>query len=132
MICRSCLLRINMTATTIPRRSFTLARALLSAEQPPSSSSTTAPTDNTKTPPLSTPLSAGADDTGASLKPPPALKSSCIAGTTLDGMNYFKDRGDPVALPDDQYPDWLWKVLDREETETLDESDLFCTSTDLT
>lgn len=30
----------------------------------------------------------------------------------LTGLNYFKDRTDPVALPDDAYPAWLWKCLE--------------------
>lgn len=41
-----------------------------------------------------------------------AIVSSCPGGTTLTGLNIFKDRADPVALPDDQYPDWLWTILE--------------------
>ncbi|PWN36986.1 uncharacterized protein FA14DRAFT_8471 [Meira miltonrushii] len=49
--------------------------------------------------------SAGASETSVSL-------SSCPEGTTLSGLNIFKDRADPVALPDDQYPNWLWTILE--------------------
>lgn len=49
--------------------------------------------------------SAGASDASATI-------SSCPAGTTLSGLNIFKDRADPVALPDDQYPTWLWTILE--------------------
>ena len=38
--------------------------------------------------------------------------SSCPAGTVLTGLSVIKDQPDPVALPDDQYPAWLWTVLD--------------------
>ncbi|KAK8847433.1 hypothetical protein IAR55_005291 [Kwoniella newhampshirensis] len=45
------------------------------------------------------------------LKTPKAL-SSCLPGTTLTGLSILKDKPDPVALPDDQYPSWLWTLLD--------------------
>ncbi|WWD21529.1 hypothetical protein CI109_106015 [Kwoniella shandongensis] len=38
--------------------------------------------------------------------------SSCLPGTTLTGLSILKDKPDPVALPDDQYPTWLWTLLD--------------------
>jgi large subunit ribosomal protein L54 len=38
--------------------------------------------------------------------------SSCPAGTVLTGLSVLKDQSDPVALPDDQYPAWLWTILD--------------------
>lgn len=41
----------------------------------------------------------------------PAL-SACPEGTVLTGLNYFKNRTDPVALADDAYPAWLWKCLE--------------------
>jgi large subunit ribosomal protein L54 len=30
----------------------------------------------------------------------------------MNGLSILKDQPDPVALPDDQYPDWLWTLLD--------------------
>ncbi|KAI9719550.1 MAG: hypothetical protein M1828_006179 [Chrysothrix sp. TS-e1954] len=41
--------------------------------------------------------------------------SSVAAGTPLQGLNYFKNREDPVAMEDHEYPDWLWTVLQRRE-----------------
>jgi large subunit ribosomal protein L54 len=29
----------------------------------------------------------------------------------MTGLSVLKDQPDPVALPDDQYPDWLWPLL---------------------
>lgn len=34
------------------------------------------------------------------------------AGTTLKGLNYFKNKPDPVAMEDSEYPEWLWTLLD--------------------
>lgn len=42
------------------------------------------------------------------------IKSSVPEGTVLKGCNVRKNGEDPVALADDQYPDWLWEVLDPE------------------
>jgi large subunit ribosomal protein L54 len=36
------------------------------------------------------------------------------AGTTLKGLNILKEGKDPVAMPDDQYPPWLWKMLEND------------------
>jgi len=30
----------------------------------------------------------------------------------MKGLNYFKGKEDPVALADDEYPAWLWRILD--------------------
>jgi len=57
------------------------------------------------------------------------VKSSIPAGVPLKGLNFLKNAQDPVALPDDEYPAWLWTVLDRKEKK--DESgggDLFSKS----
>jgi hypothetical protein len=57
------------------------------------------------------------------------VKSSIAAGTPLKGLNFLKDRGDPVALADDEYPSWLWTILDRQEKKAeAGQGDIFCTS----
>ncbi|EWC46939.1 hypothetical protein DRE_03701 [Drechslerella stenobrocha 248] len=38
--------------------------------------------------------------------------SSVAAGTQLKGINYIKKLSDPIALPDEGYPEWLWRVLE--------------------
>lgn len=54
--------------------------------------------------------------------------SSVPAGTPLKGLNFLKNKDDPVALEDHEYPSWLWDVL-KKESKTADdkaEGDLFC------
>lgn len=48
----------------------------------------------------------------SNLPPSSALPpSSCPAGTPLPGLAILKDRPEPIALPDDEYPPWLWSLL---------------------
>lgn len=47
----------------------------------------------------------------AAKKRPAAIVSSVPAGTVLKGLNYHKQRQDPVALADEEYPAWLWTLL---------------------
>lgn len=127
MICRSCQRLASLrsfVASGAPGARFLSSTARRDA--PPA----------TPTPPLSTPLTTAADaqqqQQGASAAP----LSSCPAGTVLTGLNYFKNKTDPVAMPDDAYPAWLWRCLEvtkkagsgdgAEETE-LDASAEFCT-----
>ncbi|KAK3330158.1 mitochondrial ribosomal protein L37-domain-containing protein [Apodospora peruviana] len=50
--------------------------------------------------------------------------SSCPAGTVLNGLNYFKGRTDPQALPDEAYPEWLWRCLEvQKKTDVEDAAD---------
>ena len=51
------------------------------------------------------------------------------AGTVLKGLNFYKDKQDPVAMADEEYPAWLWRVLDKTSAEAggvkVDEGDLY-------
>lgn len=38
--------------------------------------------------------------------------SSCPPGTVLSGLSYLKGQSPVVALPDEDYPPWLWKLLE--------------------
>ncbi|KAI9466123.1 mitochondrial ribosomal protein L37-domain-containing protein [Lactarius psammicola] len=49
-----------------------------------------------------------APSTGAAL-------SSCPPNTILVGLNYLKDQPPVLALADEEYPPWLWKLLDKTE-----------------
>lgn len=53
--------------------------------------------------PLTAPASAG------------TARSSCAPNTALVGLNYLKDQPPVLALPDEEYPPWLWNLLDKSE-----------------
>jgi large subunit ribosomal protein L54 len=46
-----------------------------------------------------------------------AIQSMTPAGTKLKGLNIKKNAEDPVALPEEEYPPWLWEILDKEAQE---------------
>ncbi|KAJ7096740.1 mitochondrial ribosomal protein L37-domain-containing protein, partial [Mycena belliarum] len=41
--------------------------------------------------------------------------SSCPVDTVLAGANYLKGQPPVLALPDEEYPEWLWRVLEKRE-----------------
>ena len=48
-------------------------------------------------------------------QPSPKRKESSVpAGTIIKGVNFYKNGSDPVAKLDEEYPDWLWELLDEE------------------
>lgn len=124
MICRSCLRQATALGrqSTIPKAP--IRRTFLSATTPrqaaAAAAAAAAPADRVP----------AASDAPASGGGAPAL-SSCPAGTVLNGLNYFKGKTDPVALPDDEYPEWLWSCLDVQKKadaeEDADAGDEFCT-----
>jgi large subunit ribosomal protein L54 len=112
MICHRCLhrasaLRICPSFT----RSLTTSTPGSSPSNPPAATSTSAAQ------PFTTPLSPApnAVSQGVHLRPKPKTPlpvSSAPAGTLLKGLNFLKGREDPVALPEEEYPEWLWHCLD--------------------
>lgn len=119
MICRTCIHRASAFssrrllpisqrtfATTIPR-----LQAAAAAEVTPSDAAVT---------------EAGDAEAAAA-----SSRSICPKGTVLNGLNYFKGKQDPVALNDDEYPEWLWDCLDvqKKDAEAAEEGagDEFCT-----
>ncbi|KAJ3727706.1 mitochondrial ribosomal protein L37-domain-containing protein [Lentinula raphanica] len=44
-------------------------------------------------------------------------QSSCAADTVLPGLNYLKNQPPVLALPDSEYPPWLWTILRPKELE---------------
>ncbi|OAL07340.1 hypothetical protein IQ06DRAFT_322318 [Phaeosphaeriaceae sp. SRC1lsM3a] len=145
MICRSCL-RAASKAPFAPRFSsprFLTTSSRLSNATPVSASSSS----STQTPPAATSTSAaqpfsekltpaasgsvkGAATEAAKKKVVPLVKSSIPAGTPLKGLNFEKNKQDPVALPDEEYPEWLWTILSRQEkaSEGVGMGDLFSKS----
>ena len=115
MICRTCLRRASGLASirTAPASAAVPAafRALSissSTRQAAAPAAAASPAEPLTTPKLSTPVDGtAAAQTSTPTRPP----SSCAAGTVLNGLNYFKGKTDPVALPDEEYPDWLWDCL---------------------
>ncbi|RSL57287.1 hypothetical protein CEP54_008350 [Fusarium duplospermum] len=111
MFCTRCL------RATVSRRPLPLLRQF----------STTIPFRNAE-PVLSTPVT----EPGETLKDTPLPRSSCPAGTTLNGLNYFKGGQDPVAKKDEEYPEWLWSCLDvlkkSSDSEDADAGDEFSKS----
>lgn len=70
---------------------------------------------------------------GGSDVPKVSTLSKEVKSTTTIGANILKDGTDPKVLPDSEYPDWLWHLLDkrpalselrRKETESLPYEDL--------
>jgi large subunit ribosomal protein L54 len=136
MICRTCLRRAagltsqrlpSLGAKASPARSFATTLAARNASPTPVAA---APATATAAP------SSDAAPDLTPLTPPPAEAkaaplSSCPAGTPLNGLNYFKGKTDPVALPDEAYPAWLWKCLEVQkkatDTADADAGDEFCT-----
>ncbi|GKV41318.1 hypothetical protein SLEP1_g48866 [Rubroshorea leprosula] len=69
----------------------------------------------------------------ASDAPKASTLSEEVKSTTVVGANILKDGADPKLLPDSEYPDWLWHLLDkrpalselrRKNVETLPYEDL--------
>jgi large subunit ribosomal protein L54 len=48
----------------------------------------------------------------------------------LRGLNFLKGREDPIAMPEEDYPEWLWRCLDTEkkkgDAEAESAGDEFC------
>ncbi|KAI9502988.1 mitochondrial ribosomal protein L37-domain-containing protein, partial [Coemansia spiralis] len=47
--------------------------------------------------------------------------SSAPHGTVLKGLNIYKEGSDPVALKDEEYPEWLWTLLDEPPKDSVSE-----------
>ncbi|KAK7741634.1 hypothetical protein SLS63_001191 [Diaporthe eres] len=101
MICRSCLQRATALGqrSIIQRAPFRRTFSAISPRQSAAAAAVAAP-----------PAPAGSNATTTPEEAAP--RSSCPPGTVLNGLNYFKGKQDPVALPDTEYPEWLWSCLD--------------------
>ncbi|EPE36464.1 hypothetical protein GLAREA_05802 [Glarea lozoyensis ATCC 20868] len=116
MICRSCLRKATLNPSALLPSST--RRALSHTPRPQNSTGNTPATSTSAAQPFSTPLSPTPNEVslGAALRPKPKTSalpiSSAPKGTVLKGINYIKGRDDPVALGEEEYPEWLWRVLD--------------------
>ena len=141
MICARCIRRgyglpsSTNNAKTAPR-SRTFTAALSRPAQKPVSPNTVTQTKPRSSPPAAistsvaqpfssrdtlSPQTLGTPPTPQPLQPP--RPTSCVsAGTPLRGLNYFKNKDDPIALEDNEYPDWLWGLLsEKKNTEAGEE-----------
>jgi hypothetical protein len=75
--------------------------------------------------PLTTPLTPGPSKLTAEQS---IVRSTVPAGTKLFNINYFKNKADPVAMEDGEYPAWLWSGLESgKSAESAEEAgDLYC------
>ncbi|KAH7076448.1 mitochondrial ribosomal protein L37-domain-containing protein [Paraphoma chrysanthemicola] len=154
MICRNCLRAASKapiaSQTRAPPHRFlaipsrlqnstpnTASRTTRHAFSTSSRSSANAATSTGAAQPLSEPLTPapspelkGQASEAAKKKAAALVRSSIPAGTPLKGLNFEKNKQDPVALPDDEYPEWLWTILQRQEktSEGAGQGDLFSKS----
>ncbi|XP_031407332.1 uncharacterized protein LOC116215669 isoform X2 [Punica granatum] len=55
----------------------------------------------------------GSKGGGAGDAPKASSLSKEVKATTVVGANILKEGADPKILPDSEYPDWLWHLLDK-------------------
>lgn len=147
MICRQCHMRLlaqRRVAQSIRTGSRHFSQTAAFRAQPVTAQTTQATnprphdkpaaTSTSAAQPFSTPLTPaqGVSDLPDSGKQPVKVKSSVPAGTVLKGLNFHKNKQDPVALEDHEYPPWLWTVLNQRGDAAASggggdaEGDLFC------
>lgn len=117
MLCRRCL-RAAASRRQLPTvRRFSAFHALRSSDPTPSS-----------------PVGELGEAPGPQQAQQPGVRRSiCPEGTILTGLNFMKGGLDPVAMKDEDYPEWLWSCLDVKEKKSsgvADDAaaDEFCTS----
>lgn len=144
MICRRCMQRLarrpplshRTFSYTPPTRASPTASQQQEAQQSihDDHQGPTSPTQSSTTPSSSSSPPPKAKKTPAAAKNVLSSPSSVPAGTVLKGLNFLKNQQDPVALEDHEYPEWLWKALQRKGDVSGagagaagdDEGDLFC------
>ena len=138
MICRRCLLRFGrQTGQRIASRALSTTDSLPAQTITAQTTTATDPQPNGLPTATSTSIAQpfSSPDTYTDLptqshqsKKPVVVPSSVPAGTVLKGLNFMKNKPDPVAMEDNEYPAWLWTVLAKsEESGSMDsaEGDLF-------
>ncbi|KAF2634341.1 hypothetical protein P280DRAFT_278232 [Massarina eburnea CBS 473.64] len=132
MICRRCLLaasRPQKPSLSSLRSSHRFSTANTLRDATPISANTATQSVPSRTPPAATSTSAAQPFSApitpaaspqlkkeaAEKKTTPLVRSAVPAGTPLKGLNFLKDKTDPVAMADEEYPEWLWSILDRQE-----------------
>lgn len=124
MLCTTCRRSLVARLPTFRNHVPALSRSVVTAPAtsnaapiiPPPRSSTNTPATSSSTLGTSQPLSA---PHGSSISSSPATKarkspqrSSVSGGTVLSGLGYTKAKPTILAKEDEEYPDWLWNILD--------------------
>ena len=55
----------------------------------------------------------GSKGAAATDAPKASILSKEVKSTTVVGANILKEGADPKVLPDSEYPEWLWHLLDK-------------------
>jgi large subunit ribosomal protein L54 len=116
MICTRCLRLMRRPGGARPPRFA--ARATPTPPPTRRNASNAAATQPFTVPPAMSPsgvdaaAAATADSAGEHSPAAAVALSSVPGGTVLRGLNIYRDKQDPVAMEDAEYPQWLWKVLE--------------------
>ncbi|TKA68281.1 hypothetical protein B0A49_06113 [Cryomyces minteri] len=131
-------LRALSTSSPKPAKAISPAHTTSAAPRqgsPDSSHQPSAGPSTSAAQPFSTPLTPSPEAAGVKpgkpATPPVIALSSVVAGTPLKGLNFMKNKQDPVALEDSEYPSWLWGILAQRKTgkgKTEADGDLFSKS----
>ncbi len=108
-----------------PRRLLSNASHSYQQQSPPApaSTSTAQPFSTPFTPPAAESTESTTISTAPESAEPSRPKSSLPAGTALRGLAFLKHSDPPVAKEDNEYPDWLWGLLDQGKYGAKDELD---------
>ncbi|KAI9701907.1 MAG: hypothetical protein M1836_001251 [Candelina mexicana] len=108
----------SITTTPIPSAATILTPSATQAKPrqttPSSPNGHPSATSKSAAQPFSTPLTPSPAALGIKATKshaPIQVVSSVVAGTPLKGLGYMKNKPDPVALGDEEYPSWLWGCL---------------------
>lgn len=133
MICHRCLRQgpfpFHRLIVSNPRRLLSDISPSHQQQSPSAATSTSAAQ------PFSTPFTPSPSSSSEPTKTWTSSRSSLKAGTPLKGLAFLKNKEPPVAKEDNEYPDWLWGLLDQGKfggKRKLDggsgEGDAFCKS----
>jgi large subunit ribosomal protein L54 len=113
MICARCLRALRPAAPARARPTRLLASSPLA--QPSARRAASAAAQPFTVPAAMSAPSSGDTAPTEGEAPAAAALSSVPGGTVLKGLGIYKDRAEPVAKEDGEYPAWLWRVLDRRD-----------------
>lgn len=137
MLCANCrrsfLSRIRSHATTTIRNQTSITATIRRAstvastpnaipvQSPPSialGDQNAATPSSASSPPLTSTSNTGSTGGTKDTPTPSKVKSSVAAGQELRGVAYLKAKPQVLAKEDDEYPPWLWTLLDEPKTAT--------------